>query len=44
MSDGLLSPGERFDRVLLHPGLPEQREKDQFPEDGYSEEASRAER
>ena len=44
MGDGLLSPGERFERVPFHPGLPEKREKGQFPEDRHPEEAPWTER
>ena len=36
MGDGLLSPGERSERVPFHPGLPEKREKEQFPEERQS--------
>ena len=44
MGDGLLSPGERSERVPFHPGLPEKREKKQFPEERRPEEASWTER
>ena len=44
MGDGLLSLGERSERVPFHPGLPEKREKEQFPEERRPEEASWAER
>jgi hypothetical protein len=40
MGDRLLSLGKRAERVLLHPGLPEKREKKQFPEERRPEEAS----
>ena len=40
MGDGLLSPGERSERVPFHPGLLEKREKEQFPEERRPEEAS----
>ena len=40
MGDGLLSPGERSERVPFHPGLLEKREKEQFPEERRREEAS----
>jgi len=40
MGDSLLSFAEGFDRVLLHPPLPEKNEKEQFPEEHRPEEAS----
>ena len=40
MGDGLLSPRERSERVLFHPGLFEKREKDQFPEERRCDDAS----
>ena len=40
MGDGLLSPGERCERVPFHPGLLEKRKEEQFPEERRREEAS----
>ena len=40
MGDGLLTLGEQSEGMPFHPGLPEEREKEQFPEERHREEAS----